>query len=305
MKKYFEEESEYFKRPIEQTGLPLPQGNCTITGFVTDKKGKSPMPGTAVQIKGYINGTVTQADGSFTLKNLRYGNYVIVFSMVGYSPFEKRVNLTEGEIATVDAQLTMTVAYLSEVVVTGHGTTKRKSITGSISIVRGEELTSSLQGRAAGVYISDYANRDNVSVYIRGSRSIDGNLKPLYVVNGILMEELPEGLAWMSADKCFSRDAAAVSLYGTRAANGAIIITTPDFLPKDIRDKFRDYAFWKPNFFTDRKGEAKFTVTYPDNITGWQTFVVGMDRKEGLPKRPPLSVLQAIACTIMNAAISD
>ncbi|MEP7372372.1 MAG: carboxypeptidase-like regulatory domain-containing protein [Chitinophagaceae bacterium] len=284
IKKYFNETSEYFKAPIQQTGLPLPKGNCTITGFVSDKKGKSPIPGTTVHIKGYSSGTATLADGSFILKNLLYGNYVIVFSMVGYSPLEKRVNLPEGEIATVDAQLTMMEANLSEVIVTGYGTSKRKSLTGSISTIPGEELTSSLMGRVAGVSIQDYSRRDSVSVYIRGASSITANTKPLYVINGVLMDELPEGFVMEGAQMNILKDATAISLYGERAANGVIIITTPDFLPKDIRDKFRDYAFWKPNFFTDKNGEAKFTVTYPDNITGWQTFVLGMDKKRRLTR---------------------
>jgi TonB-dependent SusC/RagA subfamily outer membrane receptor len=284
MKKYFDETREYFKVPIQQTGLPLPQGNCTIAGFVTDKKGKGPIPGTVVYIKGYQKATATLADGSFILKNLPYGNYVVVFSMVGYSPFEKRVNLTEGEIATVDAQLTMMEANLSEVIVTGYGMSKRKSLTVGISTVRGEELTSSLMGRAAGLYISDHEYADNVHINIRGVGSNSGNSKPLYVVNGVPMDELPEGFVMEGVQMNILKDAAAISLYGARAANGVIIITTPDFLPKDIRDKFRDYAFWKPNFFTNKNGEAKFTVTYPDNITGWQTFVLGMDKKRRLTK---------------------
>jgi alpha-2-macroglobulin len=283
LKKHFEKETNYFKVAFEQTGLPLPQGNCTITGFVTDKKGKSPIPGTTVHIKGYSSGTATLADGSFMLKNLRYGNYVVVFSMVGYSSFEKRVNLMEGGIANIDAQLTMSEAYLNEVVVTGYSTSKRKSITGSIRIVRGEELTSSLQGRMSGLYIPGVQS-DSVSIRIRGTSSTNANSKPLYVVNGVLMEELPEGFAMEGTQLNILKGEAAISLYGSKAANGVIMITTPEFLPKHIRDKFRDYAFWKPNFFTDRNGEAKFTVTYPDNITGWQTFVVGMDRKRRLTK---------------------
>src|SRR5882724_10551874 len=77
------------------------------------------------------------------------------------------------------------------------------------------------------------------------------------------------------------RDAEATTIYGSKAANGAVVITTKT---KNLRTQFRDYAFWQPELFTDRNGQVKFSVEYPDNITGWETYVLAMDRKRRMGK---------------------
>ena len=141
----------------------------------------------------------------------------------------------------------------------------------------------SLIGKLPGVQVNDSGPGQSV-IRIRGLNSLAGDEKVLYVLNGVLMEVLPAGFDISSAQVNILDGATATSLYGSSAANGAIVITTPEFVPKALRDQFRDYAFWQPNLLTDKNGEVKFRVTYPDNITGWQTFVVGMDKKRRIAK---------------------
>lgn len=272
--------------PVVQQ-MPFPAGSSTINGRITDKKGKSPVPGATVYLKGFNSGTASGPDGSFTIGAIKAGNYVLIVSALGYESKEMRVTVNEGYSSAVDIQLVMSSTSLSEVVVVGYGSQSRRSVTGSISVVRGEELTNVLSGRVAGVQITQVSGvmlDSNVSIHIRGVSSISANNKPLYVVNGVPMDELPADFDLEKAQVNVLKDASATAIYGARAANGVVIITTADFMPKQLRDKFRDYAFWQPNLFTDEDGVVKFTVTYPDNITGWQTYVVGMDKKKRITR---------------------
>ncbi|MET0393606.1 MAG: carboxypeptidase-like regulatory domain-containing protein [Chitinophagaceae bacterium] len=278
------ERTQYSQQPVAQR-MPLPAGNAGIAGQVWDEKGKAAIPGASVVVKGFSSGgfaagTATGYDGRFSLLNLREGSYVLLFSAVGYESKEIRVTASEGATAIVNIGLQMSSASLNEVVVVGYGIARRKELTTGISIAKGEAFTGGLQGRVAGVEIHSAAIR------IRGASSFAA--KPLYIIDGVAMDELPEGFEKNVADISVLADSSATALYGSRGGAGAVIITTKGFMPKQLRDQFRDYAFWKPNLLTDENGVVKFTVTYPDNITGWQTYVVGMDRKKRITRASTL-----------------
>lgn len=277
---------EEYKNPL----MNLPAGTGVLSGKITDKKGEDAIACVSVVLKGYKTGTVSKADGTYILRGIPAGSYVVKFASVGYKSKERNVMIYEGQNTGMDAELEMSQNNLQEVVVVGYGTAKRKDLTGSVSVIRQESLTQALQGKAAGVTVT--ANGipgADASIRIRGVSSVNGNTEPLIIVDGMPVDKMPTDL---SADEisCTSviRDASAVTLYGTRATNGVIIITTKGFNPKILRDSFRDYAVWKPNLITDANGEAQFTVTYPDNITSWQTFVVGMDKQHHILKSTKL-----------------
>lgn len=275
LESYKKEEAVLKEPPVVNTILQprsvVPQGNAVIWGKVLDKKGGAAIPYAIVFIKGTTTSVRSGPDGSFRIEGISNGRYVLVITAVGYESEETSV-LAGGILSSsVQAQLTMSNMSLNDVVVIGYGTQKRKSVTGSVSSVRGEELTGVLMGSVPGVSI-------------RGINSFAANTKPLYVINGVLVEELPADFEPGKAQINVMRGAVAESIYGARAANGVIVITTTDFIPKELRDKFRDYAFWQPQLLTDENGLARFTVTYPDNITGWWTFVVGMDRKKRITR---------------------
>lgn len=266
--------------------LPIAKGNGSVEGVVIDKKGNLPIYGAVVSIKGYNTATYTSANGNFTIKNIKPGNYILVFSSVGYGSVEKRIIVEDFVHTRINISMEMSQQNLDEVVVIGYASTKRKSMTGSISVVNGTDITGMLQGKVAGVSITSTSGMPGTSnsISIRGANSLGIAAKPLYVIDGVPVDELPEGIDLEKLQINILKDAAATSIYGSRAANGVILITTTSFFAKSVRDEFRDYAFWKPNLFTDDNGEVKFSVTYPDNITSWQTFVVGMDKKRRFTK---------------------
>ncbi len=199
----------------------------SVTGTVTDEN-SDPVPGATIQIKGTSSGTITDANGNFTVSASEAD--VLVISFIGYETQE----LTVGNRTTINVSLVTDVTQLQEVVVTGYATQQKKDLTGSVGIVRPEELTAipsgnvanQLQGRVAGVTVTGSGQPGATSnVRIRGFGSFQNN-NPLYVVDGVPTQDIstlnPGDVESISVLK----DAGAASIYGSRASNGVIIITT-------------------------------------------------------------------------------
>jgi TonB-linked SusC/RagA family outer membrane protein len=204
-----------------------------ITGKVVANENDSTLPGTTVSVKGKKISTVTAQDGSFSLSVPP--NSVLVFSSVGYVSQEIPINST----STFSVRLVSNQLNLQQVVVIGYGTAKRKDLTGAVSSVDASQiekvpvttLEQAMQGRAAGVQITqnDASPGGNINVLIRGTGSLanNGNV-PLYVVDGYPLETgginniNPNDIATIDILK----DASATAIYGIRAANGVVIITT-------------------------------------------------------------------------------
>jgi TonB-dependent SusC/RagA subfamily outer membrane receptor len=264
----------------EEISTSYAGGTKTISGRIVDAKGGSPIPFASVMIKGTKVGITSDAQGQFVLRGIPE-NATIIIASVGYESYEIRL----GTSNNLDISLRTSSASMSEVVVTAYGVQrKQRSLGYSIVSIKGDEIVSALAGKASGVSVTSSEMLNSEMIGIRGISSITGDNKPLFIVNGIPMDELPANLDTSGLLINILKGSTAVSLYGERAANGVIIINTNDFNPKTLRDQFRDYAFWKPNLFTDKNGEVKFAVTYPDNITSWQTYVVGMDKKRRMTK---------------------
>lgn len=199
-----------------------------VKGTVYDSENGETIPGVNVLEKGTSNGTITDLDGSFTL-NVG-DNATLVFSFVGYMSQEVAV---QGQ-STIDVRLSPDVTALEEVVVVGYGTQRKQDMTGAVSVVRTDELiqqptaqlTNQLQGRVSGVTITGSGQPGEPSrITIRGLNTF-GNNEPLYIVDGIASSGIndinPNDVESMQVLK----DAASASIYGSRAANGVIIITT-------------------------------------------------------------------------------
>jgi TonB-linked SusC/RagA family outer membrane protein len=202
-----------------------------IRGTVTDASNGEGLAGVAVLLKGTSQGTTTDASGRYQL-SVPNESAVLVFSYVGFLTEE----VTVGNRTTIDIRLAGDIKTLGEVVVVGYGTQSRKDLTGSISSVRGEDIgklpvasvTQALQGQAAGVEIvtNNGAPGANVSVRIRGVGTVN-NTDPLYVVDGLpifggLNQINPQDIESIEVLK----DASAGAIYGARAANGVVLITT-------------------------------------------------------------------------------
>lgn len=199
----------------------------TVTGTVAD--GTGPLPGASVLIKGTTNGTQTDFDGNYTLDNVD-GNAVLVFSYIGFKTVEIPVN---GQ-STINVTMEEDAAALDEVVVTGYGSQSKRDVTGSVSTVDVEELTAvpattfaqQLQGRAAGIgIVSDATPGGEAKVRIRGYGTI-GNNDPLYIIDGVPSKSQANLNPGDIESLQVLKDASAASIYGSRAANGVIIITT-------------------------------------------------------------------------------
>jgi TonB-linked SusC/RagA family outer membrane protein len=220
-----------------------------VSGRVTDQKTGDGLPGVTVLLKGTANGVSTSADGDFTLTVPATGG-TISFSSVGYTTQERVI----GSETQLNISLTADAKQIDEVVVTGYGGSQDvKDITGSISTIKADKflnqpvqsLDQALTGRAAGVQVTNTGGAlgDGVSVRIRGANSISGSSQPLYVIDGIpvntrenantfnggngtrynpLADINPNDIASVEVLK----DASASAIYGSRAANGVIVITT-------------------------------------------------------------------------------
>lgn len=200
-----------------------------ISGRVTDNAG-NPIPGVNIIVKGTTNGTTTDADGRYTI-SVGEDDDVLVFSFIGYAVQEVPVN---GRSA-IDVRLLEDVQSLDEVVVVGYGTQKRANVTGAVSTVSGDAIAqrpltntaAALQGTTPGLSIKHGGGapgEENVTVRIRGVGTLN-NSSPLVLVDGIeqsLSTVEPQNIESVTVLK----DAASSAIYGSRAANGVILITT-------------------------------------------------------------------------------
>lgn len=199
-----------------------------ITGKVVAGEDGSALPGVNVIKKGTTNGTSTDQNGSFSLSVSE--NDVLVFSFIGYTVQEIPV----GARSVIDVSLQQETTSLTEVVVVGYGTQLKKDLTGAVSVVNMDEMqqqptaqiTSQMQGRASGVTVLGSGQPGEApQIRIRGLNTF-GNNSPLYVVDGVPTQNIndinPNDVASMQVLK----DAGSASIYGSRAANGVIIITT-------------------------------------------------------------------------------
>jgi TonB-dependent SusC/RagA subfamily outer membrane receptor len=257
-------------------------GKATIKGIVIDKAGKNPIPFASIQVKGTATATFSGTDGSFVFNNIKSGEYTIVVTGVGYERVEVKVT-TDDDIKTIP--LKMSSSFLEEVVVIGYGTQRKREFTASAARISTSSLFENdsnkfLQGKVAGIQVqqsSGFNFEMNSNIMIRGTNSINATNKPIYVIDGIVYDELPDNIKPDMIESIeVLKDAAATAIYGSRAANGAIIISSKG---KTQREIFKDYAIWQPQLFTADDGKVKFEVTYPDNITNWQTYVLAIDKK--------------------------
>ena len=213
------------------TGQPptVTQQQRQITGTVVEQKNGEPIVGASVVVKGTTNGVITDIDGKFNL-NVSQGS-VIVISFIGFTSQE----ITIQEQTTLKVQLVENAEDLEEVVVVGYGTQKKVNLTGSVGVVSAKALEArpisnvgaALSGTTSGMYAyqpSGAPDSDGVTIRIRGSGSFNNN-SPLVIIDGlegVLNTVNPNDIESMSILK----DAASSAIYGARAANGVILITT-------------------------------------------------------------------------------
>ena len=200
-----------------------------VTGVVKEETG-TVIPGANVLIKGTTNGVATDNSGKFSLT--ASASDVLVISFIGFNPQEILV----GSKTSIEVSLTPDVMQLGEIVVVGYGTQQKKDITGSVSSISQKEfeaqpisrMDQALQGRVPGVQVTSNSGAPggDVKIRIRGSNSISGGNDPLYVVDGYIGADFrnlnPDDIESIQVLK----DASATAIYGSRGANGVVLVTT-------------------------------------------------------------------------------
>ena len=226
--------------------------NIPVSGKVVSAKDGSEIPGVNIQVKKTTLGTITRIDGTYDLR-IRSSSDTLVFSFIGFKPKEE----IPGTRSVINVSLEPETTELEEVVVTGFQEVERKLFTGSATTVKMSDLraggmtdaTQMLEGRVAGVTVDNVSGTfgTNPKIRIRGNTSINGDTQPLFVVDGVILEDLNQmnaddiitgnantltssSIAGLNPDDIESqqilKDASATALYGTRAKNGVIVITT-------------------------------------------------------------------------------
>ncbi|MFA9370168.1 MAG: SusC/RagA family TonB-linked outer membrane protein [Labilibaculum antarcticum] len=202
--------------------------NLTISGVVSDAN-EFPLPGVSISIVGTTQGTITNIDGEYTIE--ASGDAQLRFQFIGF--LAELVSVNNQTI--VNVILKEDVVGLNEVVVVGYGTQKRSSVTGSISSVSGEEISkvpeasllSAIQGKAAGVSVVNNGSPGSApTVRIRGNGSISYAADPLYIIDGVAATDMTNFNSKDIESMEVLKDASSTAIYGSRAANGVILITT-------------------------------------------------------------------------------
>jgi TonB-dependent starch-binding outer membrane protein SusC len=223
--------------------------NATITGKVTDNQ-NNPVIAASVVLLGTTIGAATDVDGKYTIVKAPSGNFTVRASSVGFKPSARNVNLQNNQTVTLDFVLEPDVMNMEELVVVGYGTNRKRNITSSISSIKAAELANvsvpsfeaALQGRSSGVQVTS----DNglagspVTIRIRGTSSLSASSQPLYVIDGVPViagdygssgfADGTNALALINPADIESieilKDASAAAIYGSRSANGVVLITT-------------------------------------------------------------------------------
>lgn len=237
---------------LDEPGERQPERR-TISGRVVDGEDNTPMPGVSVYLKGTTIGTITDLDGQYSLR-IPADARILVFSLMGMETVEKRIEGRE----LMDAVLHSARIGLDEVVVVGYGTQLRRAMTGSIGSIDADNIAaipshsfeSALAGQTAGVFVGQNSGRlgEAFTIRIRGASSVSASNQPLYVIDGMPVTSQTQGspgnhptspLTDINPNDIESiqvlKDASAAAIYGSRASNGVVLITTKRGTTGDTR----------------------------------------------------------------------
>lgn len=252
---------------VTAISLSVSAQNVTVKGIVTDKTGETVIGASVVEKGNTGNGTITDIDGKYTLSVP--SNATLVFSYVGMTTQEIAVKGQNSihVILNEDAQA------LEEVVVIGYGAVKRKDLTGSVATVNSDVLaavpvasaTEALTGKMAGVQITTTEGSPDaeMKIRVRGGGSITGDNTPLFIVDGFPVESISDIPASDIEDMTVLKDASSTAIYGSRGANGVILVTTKSGKEGKMNISYNAYYSWK-------KIAKTMDVLSPKDYAKWQ-----------------------------------
>ncbi|NVO85616.1 SusC/RagA family TonB-linked outer membrane protein [Hymenobacter terrestris] len=279
------------------------QGIGTVSGRVLDEKGEG-LPGVTVLIDGTSVGGSTNGDGTFLIQNAPTGPQTLVISFVGFSTQRKAISVAAGQNTAVPAlTISENTTLLNEAVVVGYGTQRKQDVTGSVATVSEKEFVKGqvtnpeqlVQGKIAGVSITTGGGAPGAAstVRIRGNSSLNANNDPLYVIDGVPVDKggisgASNPLSLINPNDIESvtvlKDASATAIYGNRASNGVILITTKTGLPGEkltvnlssqtsVSQRFQEYDVLNADELrqiVQENGSASQAATLGTANTNWQ-----------------------------------
>ncbi|MEG1587222.1 MAG: TonB-dependent receptor plug domain-containing protein, partial [Bacteroidales bacterium] len=205
----------------------LSEQSVKVSGVVVDEQGVS-LPGVNVVVKGSSHGTITDFDGMFNLEVMPES--ILTFSYIGYNTKEIKIQKAQ----SLKVTLKENTKDLEEVIVVGYGTQRKSDLTGSVVSVKADDVNAvptsniaeMLRGQAAGLQVTTGSSRPggSSSITIRGNRSLTGGNSPLFVVDGVPVNNIDDLNAADIKSIEVLKDASAQSIYGARAANGVILV---------------------------------------------------------------------------------
>lgn len=247
--------------------LSVSAQNVTVTGTVKDKTGESVIGASVVEKGNTGNGTITDIDGNYSLSVP--SNATLVFSYVGMTTQEVHV---KGQ-TIINVTMSDDAQALEEVVVIGYGSVKRKDLTGSVATVSSDALTAvpvatateALTGKMAGVQITTTEGSPDaeMKIRVRGGGSITGDNTPLFIVDGFPVESISDIPASDIEDITVLKDASSTAIYGSRGANGVILVTTKSGKEGKVSVNYNAYYSWK-------KIAKTLDVLDPADYAKWQ-----------------------------------
>lgn len=262
-----------------------------ITGVVTDSAGM-PIPGVTVTIQGTTEGTQTDFDGAYTIYTSKGDK--LVYSFIGMN--SQIIN--PGQYGVIDLKMEDSATLMENVVVEAYRTTTRAQTSAAVTTVTSKTIegrananfVQTLQGQVAGLNMETGSGQpgQGTGIILRGYGSVNGSVQPLYIIDGVPLTENefrnlnPNDITEVSVLK----DASATAIYGSRGANGVIIIKTKTgeeelkaLQQVQARKNFNETAFFYPQLTTDKQGKIAFTFTTPESLTEWKLRLLAHNKK--------------------------
>jgi TonB-dependent starch-binding outer membrane protein SusC len=255
-----------------------------VEGTVTDAKTGETLIGVTIQVKGTTSGTITDVTGKYRLVSDQLtATSVLLFSYIGYTALEQ----ITGSQTVIDVKLNPEQIMLDELVVIGYGSTKKRNVLGAVSTVNNKELTKlpvagvgqALQGRVAGVQVTQNtgAPGEGVSVRIRGAGSINSGNDPLYIVDGIPTADALNILTPGDIESTtVLKDASSAAIYGSRANNGVVLITTKKGTKGKTKVAYHGQTgFQKATRLTKMVNTADYITVYNEAANNDNSYITG------------------------------
>jgi TonB-linked SusC/RagA family outer membrane protein len=257
----------------------------SVTGTVTNAKDGTTLPGVNIMIKGTYTGTATDPDGKYSI-NVTGKDDILSFSFIGYQTQEVQVD----DKTVINVALEPVATYLSEVVIVGYGQLLKSQVVGAISKIKGSDISKEpfvtaaqgLQGEAPGIQvIGSGSPGSQPQVRIRGVTSITGDANPIYVVDGVITDDITNINTSDIQSVEVLKDASSQAIYGSRAGNGVIIITTKNGVAGKMKVNFDSYVGFR-------------TMTSKVKMADAKTYAAFTNEARGYDNQPPLFDLDTL-----------